>query len=149
MEKEELIRRIIECDFRKHKLNLLKELGLCGALEMRVLREVSSNGGELSISVLTDGLQISRPNLSRTLKNMEEAGKIVRKADKRDRRNTIVCITENGSNCLEGATEKLREFFYNALDRISSEELTRYYNVSETIYAAYLAELAEYKRNKN
>lgn len=78
---------------------------------------------------------IEPTSLSRTLKNLEEKGLIVRKPNPEDGRSVLIQLTPDGVE-MRNVSRKVVLNFYEAVeDRISSKELKSFYKVLDKINA--------------
>ena len=72
-------------------------------------------------------------SLSRTLKNMEEKGLIVRKPNPEDGRGVIIHLTEFGREKREYSRERVLTFNNTIREKVSDEQLNHFYEVAEII----------------
>ncbi|MET3732861.1 MarR family winged helix-turn-helix transcriptional regulator [Moheibacter stercoris] len=76
---------------------------------------------------------IEPTSLSRTLKNLEERGLIVRKPNPEDGRSVLIILTEDGLKMRDVSKDVVLNF-YDAIDeKISEEELRIFYKVLQKI----------------
>ena len=141
MNREEKIKKIIENRYRTRRLNLLNALGLPRPMEITVLKVLEAKG-ETAVSGIAKEIKTTVPNVSRAVKQMEKEGKVIRIADSKDLRSTLVKITGFGSEYLEKSVAAYVDFMYKALDRLSDSDVDDCLRVSEKLYAAYNEELA-------
>lgn len=92
------------------------------------------------ISGLAEKLHVSVPTMSRCLRRLEEKGLIQKSSQTNDRRNTYVCLTEQGLEIYEEAFQTLSSFVERALSRIDSEELKQFFTTFDKIYEALAQE---------
>ncbi len=76
----------------------IKEFGLTGA-QFHVLGRIAE--GKASVSMLADCMHLSRPNISRTVDELVNAGLVKRERDFSDRRNIALTLTQNGKKLIE------------------------------------------------
>ena len=72
-------------------------------------------------------------SLSRTLKNMEEKGLIVRKKNPLDGRGVLIFLTDYGVEMRNVSKEKVIEFNSAILETVGQEKIDTFYEVSNRI----------------
>ena len=92
------------------------------------------------ISGLAEKLQVSVPTISRCLSRLEEKGLVQKSSQTNDRRNTYVCLTEQGLEVYEEAFRTLSAFVERALSRIDRDELEQFFTTFDKIYDAMAQE---------
>jgi DNA-binding MarR family transcriptional regulator len=78
--------------------------------------------GPLTPSELATRERIQRPTATRVLSRLEEEGLIERTADLYDRRSSLVAVTKEGSELLEGLRTRKTAFLAERLDDLEPEE---------------------------
>lgn len=78
---------------------------------------------------------IEPTSLSRTLKNLEERGLIIRKPNPEDGRSVLIVLTEDGLKMRDVSKEVVLNFYEAIDDKISLEELAIFYKVLQKINA--------------
>jgi DNA-binding MarR family transcriptional regulator len=76
---------------------------------------------------------VESTSLSRTLKNLEERGLIVRKPNPEDGRSVLIVLTEDGLTMRNVSKEVVLRFYEAINENISQEELTTFFNVLQKI----------------
>ena len=74
------------------------------------------------------------PAVSRSIKALEEKGYVRRYVDQKDRRNTLVEITEAGQEVLQESNEIMDDFIQRMFEKTDKEEMARLVNY---IYQQY------------
>ncbi len=92
------------------------------------------------ISGLAEKLHVSAPTISRCLSRLEEKGLVQKSSQTNDRRNTYVCLTEEGLAIYEESFRTLSSFVERALSRIDGEELNQFFATFDKIYDALAQE---------
>ncbi|WP_455437483.1 MarR family winged helix-turn-helix transcriptional regulator [Hungatella hathewayi] len=92
------------------------------------------------ISGLAEKLHVSVPTISRCLSKLEEKGLVQKSSQTNDRRNTYVCLTEQGMEIYEEAFRTLSSFVERALSRIDGKELKQFFATFDKIYDALAQE---------
>ncbi len=146
MDREEIIKKILDIDYRTKRLNIVNALGVAGPMEISILKFVCDNNG-VGVSKIAEELRASAPNISRALRLLEKDGKIRREIDAGDRRNTLVYITETGREYVHKNVCIMIGFFVDTLKRLSDEELDMYLKLSNKLYDVYIEELNKRKEN--
>ena len=94
-----------------HKLRInTKILGEMPNSEIMMLKKIKMNSSEdkgVTMSTLSDLLEISKPAVSQLINVLEDKGYVERITTKNDRRLVYVRLTENGEQCL---AKQLRSF---------------------------------------
>lgn len=76
---------------------------------------------------------IEPTSLSRTLKNLEERGLIIRKPNPDDGRSVLIILTEDGLKMRDVSKEVVLSFYDALNEKISQEELDVFYGVLQKI----------------
>ncbi len=76
---------------------------------------------------------IEPTSLSRTLKNLEERGLIIRKPNPEDGRSVLIILTEDGLKMRDVSKEVVLSFYEALNEKISQEELDVFYGVLQKI----------------
>ena len=148
MARDEVLKNVLDAEFKVRRMKLLPEIIEVGAVEFFVLTALEEGGGRLFVSEIAKLLNVSSPNVSRVLRGMELDGKIKREIDELDRRNVSVLLTERGERFLHASQRDVLLFFHRALLRLSDEDLVCYTGLLEKVYGAYESELKELKGKK-
>jgi len=74
--------------------------------------------GPLTPSELAERERVQRPTVTRVLARLEEAGLVVRAADPRDRRCSLVTISDDGRALLESARARKDAFLARRIDAL-------------------------------
>ena len=72
-------------------------------------------------------------SLSRTLKNMEAAGLIIRQSDKKDRRKSLVFLTEKGVEQRKMAREVVLGFNEKVYEQLPKTKIKAFFEVMEQL----------------
>lgn len=88
----------------------------------RILLYLMNCGGQCHPSDLSDGLNLSRPNVAANLRNMERIGYITRETDKSNRRQVFVKITPAGIQNYNDQTNAIVQMVTLWLSMIGEEE---------------------------
>lgn len=137
---EDQIKRMLDaCYMAKRVRELLPPLpeGVTPAYiqYMDVIHKVLMKKKQVKISDISDSLQIPRPGVTRTVKEMEQKGYLQKKISKEDGRITYISITSKG----EELSNKYDRDYYSRLvpylENISNEEVNTMISVIEKLYA--------------
>ena len=107
-----------------------------------VQKKIGSKHG-VKMSDLAEYAHALPPAVSRSIKALEERGYVRRFADQKDRRNTLVEITESGQEVLQESNAIIDEFIRRVFEKTDKEEMARLVNY---IYQQY--ELAKEELEK-
>lgn len=112
-------------EFRPH----LRKHGL-SEQQWRVLRALADSGS-MDISALGEVCQIHPASLSRMLPNLENDGRIERRADRMDQRYIIVSITAKGRSLFQRVAKESEQIYASFERRIGPRELKTLYDLLE------------------
>lgn len=82
-----------------------------------------NESGKMSISELGEILVISKPQMTRLINELSNNGKITRERDPRDRRKTIVSLTDEGQECISKVMDRFYQDIRKRLQPFSGQEL--------------------------
>lgn len=133
MKREVLVKKIIDIDYLYKRLSIPAKLGLANEMEMTILQCLMHSNG-MSVTDIANYIHASLPNVSRALRVMGCDGKIERRVDECDKRNTIINITKIGKEYYEENERKINKFREVILNEFSIEELQVYLCVLEKLY---------------
>jgi DNA-binding MarR family transcriptional regulator len=91
------------------------------AIDAITSKEEASGG--VSVSMIAETMHASLPAVSRMLRMLEKQGLIERFSDPRDRRNTLVILTDEGRSVHDEASELLTEYVDIIVDDIGAERV--------------------------
>ncbi len=98
------------------------------------------------VSDLVRELEISPPALSRMLRSLEQKGFLVRESDREDRRNTCVCLTEQGKRMREDGHEMLLEFARATVQSMGEEQMKELICLWNRLADVLQEQLATYRK---
>ena len=99
----------------------------------QVQKKIGSEHG-VKMSELAEYTHALPPAVSRSIKALEEKGYVRRYVDQKDRRNTLVEITEAGQEVLQESNEIMDDFIQRMFEKTDKEEMARLVNY---IYQQY------------
>ncbi|MEG0972107.1 MAG: MarR family transcriptional regulator [Lachnospiraceae bacterium] len=97
--------------------------GEFGILSMIEHFEQQTGTENVCASDLANQLDLMPPAVSRTLKGLEEKGYVERLTDKKDRRNTIIVITQEGLKARDEARNVLHEMMDHIMQTMGEEDI--------------------------
>lgn len=97
---------------------VVNEAGLFSG-QQHIILLLSKNEG-LTVSQISSALEITPATVSVSIKRMEKAGFVFRRADENDARIAKIYLSEKGKSTLQGICEKI-----NALEEIISKGMTK------------------------
>ncbi len=127
MEKEDLIREIIEIQMKADRARSQYELDVWMSLTLTRAQLKSlffiSNQGSTNSKELSAALGVTPTNTTGIIDRIVKQGLISRSKDSRDRRMVILRATDKGEELLAKFRERRRGYMNEILARISSDEL--------------------------
>lgn len=106
------------------------------------LKYEENTGEHMTVTNLAREMDMSVPQMSRMLKNLEERELISRVTDTNCRRNTFVVISEKGKALHEENTER---FVTGVLSNFTSDELVRMMQIEKKFFDTVYSELDKLK----
>lgn len=123
-------------------MKLLKELSpaefMC--IKMLVVKNFQS-GGNVTVTELSNSMLISAPAISKTLRNLEERGIILRTLDVKNRRKTYVHLTELGKEVYAREDRIMNRFGERILEGFGKENAKALLKQMTTLYGVFENEL--------
>jgi len=101
-------------------------------LTLRILSET----GETRVGELARLLGIKAPATSSLIESLETEGLVTRSRDTRDRRVTIISITDEGSRTLRDATAPQRELARRLMSSLTSEDIATMIRIQRSLVTA-------------
>lgn len=80
-------------------------------------------GGQVTPSVLSRKLDLEKGSLTTLLDSLEEMGFVVRQGDPRDRRKTLVSLTDRGRAHMEKVIARHQEILLNILKKLERRDV--------------------------
>lgn len=128
-EQKELHKQLIVAQhkfMKLHKCLCFPEMGKSEFFMLDMIVNVSRSSQEAKgayVSEIARKLKISTPAVSKMLKGLEEKQFIVRRTDERDRRNTIVSITQRGEEARQKVFAQMDNFAKDTVERMGEENV--------------------------
>lgn len=104
-----------------------------------VIQKLEQKNGSVKISDVSDALNLPRPGVTRTVKEMESKGFIEKTASDDDGRVTYLSVTKSGAALSEKFDQKYFETLSKALEDISDSEADCMIQTIEKFYAVMCA----------
>lgn len=150
MESQELMKQFLKAGnrFRKTDLGVLHQ-GISQG-EYIVLEEIHAgsrqNGGirGARISGILQEMCVLPPALSRLLRSLEEKGLIIRQMDPTDRRNTCVCLTDEGERTRQKGRERMISLGNAIVEHMGEEQIKELIALWNLLADVLEGELKEY-----
>ena len=95
---------------------------------------MEKNGTSVKVSDISDALNLPRPGVTRTVKEMETGGYLQKKTSPDDRRITYISITEAGRALSQTYDAEYFSALAPSLDTISEEDARQMVQTMETFY---------------
>ena len=99
-----------------------------------VIQSLERNGIHVKISDISDALNLPRPGVTRTVKEMEAGGYLQKKASQNDGRVTYISITEAGRTLSQTYDTEYFSALAPSLDTITEEDARQMIQTMETFY---------------
>ena len=99
-----------------------------------VIQSLERNGTSVKVSDISDALNLPRPGVTRTVKEMEAGGYLQKKASQNDGRVTYISITEAGRTLSQTYDTEYFSALAPALDTITEEDARQMIQTMETFY---------------
>lgn len=99
-----------------------------------VIQSLEQNGVQVKISDISDALNLPRPGVTRTVKEMEAGGYLRKKASPEDGRVTYISITEAGMALSRTYDAEYFGSLAPSLEAISEEDARQMIQTMETFY---------------
>ena len=123
----------VASNLKTHELNIL-----------HIINYGSKEKGGVYVSEIANSLGLPMSAVSRSLKHLEdEMHYIVRKSDQKDRRNTLVTMTEEGRTEYKHVMAFAKEFGQKIFSCLTSEERHQYLEMSDKLHNAAKSEFAK------
>ena len=98
------------------------------------IQYLERNGIHVKISDISDALNLPRPGVTRTVKEMEAGGYLQKKTSQNDGRVTYISITEAGRTLSQTYDTKYFSALAPSLDTITEEDARQMIQTMETFY---------------
>lgn len=89
--------------------------------QLRVL-VLLNNRGPMNLSAIAQLLDVNPSNASRTCEQLVGAGRVMRSADDRDRRNVVLALTQDGSRLVGDLMARRRRLLDGVVARMTTED---------------------------
>lgn len=143
--------------FRQFHTMKPPEMAACGMArsDIRILFQIysymqnhkSENG--ISASMISEKTHMMKAAVSRSLKQLEEQGSILRIPDPSDRRYTLVSITDSGKERIAGILSSAQRLFDLISERLPSDEIDKIVNGLDRLYQAVSDSIDQMESEKN
>ena len=108
-----------------------------------VIQKLEQKNGSVRVSDVSDALNLPRPGVTRTVKEMEGKGFLRKIASDDDGRVTYLTVTESGAKLSEKFDQKYFETLSQALENISDSDADCMIQTIEKFYAVMCARRSE------
>ncbi len=135
----ELIKRMLDACYQGKRIRdmlppLPKGVTSSYIQYLDVIQSLEQNGVRVKISDISDTLNLPRPGVTRTIKEMEAGGYLQKKASPDDGRVTYISITEAGKALHRTYDTEYFRALAPSLDSIPEEDARRMIQTMETFY---------------
>lgn len=120
---ESIERNLRMSDFiiRKKGRSILKNYDISPA-QFRTLQVIINHGDEMTLSELSEGMELSCSTVTESLKRMEKLGLVERKKDEKDARFIRISVLPKGHEILDEVLKIRREYLKKVLQALTPEE---------------------------
>ena len=87
-----------------------------------VIQSLERKGRQVKVSDLSDAMELPRPGVTRTVKEMEEKGYLKKMASEADGRVTYIAVTRKGPNLSQKYDEQYFKSLLPYMEEISDED---------------------------
>ena len=87
-----------------------------------VIQSLERKGIQVKVSDLSDAMELPRPGVTRTVKEMEEKGYLKKMASEADGRVTYIAVTRKGTNLSQKYDEQYFKSLLPYMEEISDED---------------------------
>lgn len=108
--------------------------------ECFIIMKLNELNKEITISDISDVLNVSPPALSRTIKHLEEKKYIKRVIDEKDRRNNFLKLSSNGKKIATKVENCMKEYYQIIYDNLGEKRLNDFLKCLNDIYEISLKE---------
>lgn len=121
--------------FRKLKLGKPSNRALPHA-ELMMLWRISYGGSEdgVTVSLLGELLEISKPAVSQKLKILEKRGLVLRHTPEGDRRKVLIKLSDEGEKLLEEESERMMKKLVVLFEDVDDEDAACFFKVLSKMY---------------
>lgn len=107
-----------------HSKSLQRDAGLTvpQVICLRAIEKLEDDADELTVSNLSEAVQLSQATVSRILERLTASGLIARERDPRNRRRVSISLTKLGRRRLTNLPQPLQETFLRRLEKLSVEQ---------------------------
>lgn len=106
---------------KAHKSLCFMEMGKSEFIMLDMIQRWAKDSEGIYVSEIARELRVSTPAVSKMLKGLEEKEYIERKTDQKDRRNTIVLLTEEGEKVRKRVLNEMEAFLQQVIERMGEE----------------------------
>lgn len=155
----ELLRKISEKEMEQFLYNIQTGGNSCPAsvitkltgAELALLHTAASypkynNGEHITVVQTASQLGVSAPAVSRTLKNLEGKGYVIREVNPEDRRSVRICVTEGGISVMTECIIESVKIVSETLSDFTDEELHTMIRLHNKLSANMTRVITEKKR---
>lgn len=106
---------------KAHKSLCFMEMGKSEFIMLDMIQRWAKDSEGIYVSEIARELRVSTPAVSKMLQGLEEKEYIERKTDQKDRRNTIVLLTEEGEKVRKRVLNEMEAFLQQVIERMGEE----------------------------
>lgn len=131
MESALLVKELLEAVGSINRKDILSKINISVKGEERFLMILSEMGGVSTPSAIAGYSDFTPARLSAIMKSLESKGFIETKPDEKDKRYTIVEITENGSKRVAERKEEIVMKSFRVIEQLGEEDATEFVRLTK------------------
>ena len=131
MESALLVKELLEAVGSINRKDILSKINISVKGEERFLMILSEMGGVATPSAIAGYSDFTPARLSAIMKSLESKGFIETKPDEKDKRYTIVEITENGSKRVAERKEEIVMKSFRVIEQLGEEDATEFVRLTK------------------
>lgn len=134
-----LFRKMIKVDFSAYLQGISREeFYMMGVIEEYFKQEEEAEG--IKVSAIAKALDVSSPAVSRMLRGMEQKGYIMKRISSQNRRNTLVRLTEKGTQAYTCSRSELDRLLSKVMDYMGQRDMEEFLRLWNKLAGGFIEE---------
>lgn len=134
-----LFRKMIKVDFSAYLQGISREeFYMMGVIEEYFKQEEEAEG--IKVSAIAKALDVSSPAVSRMLRGMEQKGYIMKRISSQNRRNTLVRLTEKGTQAYTRSRSGLDRLLSKVMDYMGQRDMEEFLRLWNKLAGGFIEE---------
>lgn len=130
---DDLVQRLITSLYKIGHGGSSKKLNNSVRGENMAMALISKNGGFIYPKDIEEKMGVSSARVAKIIKGLEEKKLVIRKTDRKDRRRTIVSLTDRGKRCDDLRKEKINFALTSMLEHLGEDDGADFVRIIEKI----------------